>query len=257
MSGEFPGPGEQPEPIDERGAEVSAPSLDAPSDVAVEGQDLANSDQPPGESDQPPGEEAAPRIPLTDDEWRRAGKVVTRIAFAWGVNRNDVPDLVQDALLDIARGGGISVGADGIRNVEGWAGTVGVRRIMDYRRRQYRLPATLYWTDDEFEGSPISDSASASLPVDTNVLADPVLLEVVEGLSFNQRTALLMRADGISQRAIAAELGISVGALKAALDRAKNNVGDRLRARLEQGEAIDPSIVERLFEDAPEDDSPE
>jgi DNA-directed RNA polymerase specialized sigma24 family protein len=128
---------------------------------------------------------------------------------------------------------------------------------MDYRRRQYRLPATLYWTDDEFEGSPISDSASASLPVDTNVLADPVLLEVVEGLSFNQRTALLMRADGISQRAIAAELGISVGALKAALDRAKNNVGDRLRARLEQGEAIDPSIVERLFEDAPEDDSPE
>lgn len=169
----------------------------------------------------------------TERVWLRFGDGL-RAFVARRVPAPEVDDVVQDVMLRIHRGIG------GLRDesrVVGWVYRVARSAIVDHHRRR-RLSEPL-------SNEPLSNEAAPIEPRDVATMVARWLVPLLQQLQDEQRQALeLVELEGLSQRALADRLGLSLSGARARVQRARR----ALRAKLEACCAISLDVRGRVVD---------
>lgn len=138
-----------------------------------------------------------------------------RYACRCGLAPDAADDVVQDAFVALFRHLQNGGNAD---NLPGWLVQVTFRLALKARHRSARRS-----TQEQPLGDPAFEIADAELSVEARLLARQRrrwVAAVVQALPERDRQCLTMRADGVTYRTIAQELGMSLGAVAKAVARA-------------------------------------
>lgn len=159
--------------------------------------------------------------------WReitaRYAPLVGAVAARHGLYWDDREDVAQDVWAALHRH------AAGVENLSGWLQATAAHRCLD-RIRAGRRRRELPVGDDLFV---IEAAAPVAFADDPDAAGSSPVMRLAAGLPRQQRRVLALDADGWTDREIAAVLGISAGAVKSHLHRARA----RMRHLLQQREA--------------------
>jgi RNA polymerase sigma-70 factor, ECF subfamily len=143
-------------------------------------------------------------------------------------DRQEAEDVAQDAYLRVFRG---LSGFRGEARFETWLYRIVANAAMSHLRRRRRFGELLTLTEDEPFDIP------APLRLDEEAVDRDELRRGLEGLPVSLRSALVLKdVYGLSCQEIGDELGISEGAVKVRLHRARQRLAASLFRREDEGE---------------------
>ena len=189
-----------------------------------------------------------PQTPPDDViDYEAMRRLAVKAALSRGVPQDRVDDTVQTSFVNLARviqsRGDIPFDSSGNRNPKSYLVAIIRNQISNDRRNDARRALL---TVEPGDHPPLEDIPSTGQSVENEALMDinPILLEVIEGLTERQRTVIVMEAEGYSRKDIAAYLGApSRGAVSKLIYTARRTVMARLREQAGKGHALGPDIT--------------
>jgi RNA polymerase sigma-70 factor (ECF subfamily) len=173
------------------------------------------------------------------DGWTRMTRLYAPLVFYWclrqGLQPADAEDVVQEVFRTIAARVGEFQRKEGSGSFRAWLRTITRHKIGDLlrakRRRVERLrdPTEEQFWHDTPRGQPVVDDPDVPLPEETAILYARVL-EIVESEFEPSTWRAFYRVviDGVSPKAVAEELGLSVNSVYLAKSRVLRRVRDEL-----------------------------